>query len=102
MSDLHVELDQPYDAMLHSFKPVVESVIEEELDFDAYVNVVIWRGLKAMMADVVPYDADTLMRSFLLMYEANPAFVASFMTAMLQAGSPPDEVKERLGFIKDR
>ena len=45
MPELKVESDEPYYTMLQSLKPVAEHVMEDELDFDSYVNVVVWRGM---------------------------------------------------------
>ena len=102
MPELNIRLDEPYYLMLQSFKPVVENVIEEVLDFDTYVNVVISRGIKAMIEDIVPKDPQTLFQSVLLMHEANPEFVSSFINNMLTAGRAREEARERLGFIRDR
>ena len=44
MPEFKIKLDRAYDLMLQSLKPLAESVMEEELDFDTCVNVVIWRG----------------------------------------------------------
>lgn len=54
MTELRVELSDEYQAMLRSLQPVAERVMEESLDWDAYVNLVIWRGLRAMIEDIVP------------------------------------------------
>ena len=102
MSELRINLDDPFQQMLESLKPVVESVVEDELDFDSYVNLVLWRGMRGMIADIVPGDPEILMNSMLLMFEQNPEFIASFIGNMLKAGAPPEEAKERLGFIKER
>ena len=101
MAELKVNITDDYRSMLESLKPVAEAVIEEPLDFDTYVNVVLIRGMKAMIEDIVPKDSETLFKSIVLMYERNPDFVASFITDMLAAGEAREEAKERLGFIKD-
>ena len=101
MTELKIDLEEPYHAMLMSLRPVVEEIIEEELDLDAYVGTVIWRGLRAMLEDIIPRDPEVLMKSILLMHEGNPEFVASFITDMLRAGAVQEEVKHRLGFIKE-
>ena len=79
MSELRINLDDPFQQMLESLKPVVESVVEDELDFDSYVNLVLWRGMRGMIADIVPGDPEILMNSMLLMFEQNPEFIASFI-----------------------
>ena len=101
MTELRVNLEEPYHTMLMSFKPVVEELIEEELDLDTYVGTVIWRGLRAMIEDIIPKDPEVLMNSILLMHESNPEFVASFINNVLRAGAAQEGAKQRLGFIKD-
>ena len=105
MTEPKIDLEEPYHAMLMSLRPVVEEIIEEiieeELDLNAYVGTVIWRGLRAMLEDIIPRDPEVLMKSILLMHEGNPEFVASFINDMLRAGAVQEEVKHRLGFIKE-
>ena len=100
MPEVKIELQEPYYSMLVSFKPVVETVIEGELDFDSYVVTVIWRGVQAILEDIVPKDPETLMKSIVLMHESNPEFVASFINRMLLEGTERESAKQRLGFIK--
>lgn len=102
MAELRINLDDPFHQMLESLKPLAESVIEDELDFDTFVNVVLWRGMRGMIEDIVPGDPEILMNSMVLMFEQNPEFVASFINNMLKAGAPPEQAKERLGFIRER
>ena len=101
MTELKIDLEEPYYTMLFSFKPVVEEVIEDELDLDTYVGTVISRGLRAMIEDIMPRDPETLMKSILLMHESNPEFVASFIQSTLKAGGEVEGARQRLGFIKE-
>ena len=79
-----------------------ENIIEEQLDFDTYVNIVIRRGIRGMIEDIIPRDPDILLNSILMMYESNPEFVASFINSVMTSGQVREEAKERLGFIRER
>ena len=48
MAELKIELEDPYHPMLHSIKPVVETIIEEKVGSDTYVSMVVWRGIRAV------------------------------------------------------
>jgi hypothetical protein len=101
MAELRVNIDDPYYLMLESLKPVTESVVEDDLDFEVYVNMVLWRGIRGIIEDIIPEDPQILRKSILMMYESNPEFVAAFMTNVLEAGTSRPEAKERIGFLRD-
>ena len=100
MTELKVNIDEPSYVMLQALKPVAESVVEEALEFDTYVNLVLGRGIRGIIEDIIPGDPDILRASILMMYESNPEFVASFITNVMKAGASTEVAKERLGFIR--
>ena len=102
MTELKVNVDEPYYVMLKALKPVAESIIEETLDLDTYVNMVLWRGIRGIIEDIIPGDPDILRASILMMYESNPEFVASFINSVMKAGASKDVAKQRLGFIRNQ
>lgn len=102
MTELKINLDDSYSRMIQSFKPVVDNIVEEDLTFDTYVSLLLWRGIRGMIEDIMPKDTEILLQSIVLMYEANPEFVASFIDTMLTAGEVREQAKERLGFLRDR
>ena len=101
MTELRVNVDGPYFLMLQNLKPITEAVIEEELDLDSYVNVILWRGMRGIIEDIMPSDPQALRESILKMYESNSEFVAWFINDVLSAGGVREEARARIGFIRD-
>lgn len=99
MAELKVEVSDAYWPVVLATKPIVDTIIEEEQSFDQYIEILIWRGIKGVIADIVGQDADTLFGSIIDLHAANPEFVSSYIQARLQSGAAAN-AKGRLGFVK--
>ena len=98
MPELTVNFEDSYYQMLQALKPIAEGLIEDEMDFGVYVNMVLWRGI---IEDIMPSDSQSLRESILKMYESNPEFVATFIKGVLSADVSLERARERLGFIRN-
>lgn len=89
--------------VLMSFKKVVDAILEEDIDTTNYVDIVIDRGIKAMLSDIVPKDTDTLWKTIERISEVNPEFFFQFVVDALKQGGEINKAaaKEKLGFIKN-
>lgn len=99
MPKIEMELQEPLHGMLLSLKPVIETIMEEEVSFDMFAGTIIQRGIQAMLDDIIPNEPEILMKSILLMHQDNPSFVANFINRMLEEGPGNQEAKQKLGFV---
>lgn len=101
MPELRIDVEESYYQMLKSLQPLAEAVIEEKLDFDSFVNKVLWRGIRGIIEDIMPTESDALRQSILMMYESRPEFVSSFIANLMEGGTQRELARERLGFLRD-
>jgi len=102
MDELKITMSDQSKKMLESFKKVVDTIIEEEMPFSDYVEIVIDKGIKAMMSDIIPKEPQVLWNTIEQISEANPAFFCEFVVEALKRGEELNRktAKEKLGFIK--
>ena len=102
MAELKITMSDQSRNVLDSFKKVVDAVIEEEMPFSDYVELVIDKGIKGMMGDIIPREPQALWDTIERMSEANPEFFCEFVVEMLRRGEESNRkaAKEKLGFIK--
>lgn len=103
MPKLRYEISDELQRKLASFKKVVNSVLEEEIPDDAYVDLVIDQGIKSMLGDIMPKDVDVLRTTIERISEANPEFLFDFVAEILKRGESINKasIKQKLGFIKN-
>ncbi len=104
MARLEIDIEETLISRLRSFQNVVHEIIEEELTFDDYVQVVIMQGLEKMLGDIIPADPETLWITIRRMAEENPGFVSQFIVEALRRGgeiTQKDEAKKKLGFLRE-
>ncbi len=84
------------------FKQVVEAVIEEEIDFDAYVEMILEQGIEAMVDQLLgSLEQPTLLKMFQQLGSLYPAQAYQYIVETLGQGSiitEQKEMKRRLGF----
>lgn len=102
MAELKITISDQSKKMLESFKKVVDTIIEEETPFSDYVELVIDKGIKGMMSDVLPKEPDVLWNTIERISEANPEFFCEFVVEALKRGEEINRgaAKQRLGYIK--
>lgn len=88
--------------MLESFKKVVDTIIEEEIPFPNYVEIVIDKGIKGLLSDIIPKEPEVLWNTIERISESNPEFFAEFMVEVLKKGEESNRkaAKQKLGFVK--
>ena len=102
MAELRIAISDQSKNMLESFKKVVDTIIEEEMPYSDYVEIVIDKGIKGMINDIIPKEPDVLWNTIERISEANPEFFCEFLVEVLERGEESNRkaVKQRLGFIK--
>lgn len=100
MAELSVKVSDSYWPVIVEFKRVVDVVIEQEQTFDDYIELLLWRGVKGVIEDIIPKDVNILMETVYKMLEGDPEFVSGFIATTLQTGAEINAAKGRLGFIK--
>ena len=80
---------------LMSFKTVFDEIMEEETDFNDYVEVVLSEGIEKMLRDVIPeeHEWDTLRVAF----EKDYKFISNVLVDILSRGAEiSEEEKKRM------
>lgn len=89
-------------ARLTEFKPVVETVIQEEIGFEQHVEAVLHLGINYMLALVIGgSDQDTLIRSMQQLAARSPGVVYGFVVEMLKTGAAArqqEDLRRQIGF----
>ncbi|TES87052.1 hypothetical protein E3J95_00425 [Candidatus Aerophobetes bacterium] len=103
MAELKITMSDQSKKMLKSFKKVVDTIIEEEMPFSDYVEIVIDKGIKGIMSDIIPKEPQVLWDTIERISEANPEFFCEFVIEVLKRGEESNRkaAKEKLGFIKE-
>ena len=88
--------------MLESFKKVVDTIMEEEMSLSDYVEIVVDKGIKSILSDIIPKEPDVLWKTIERISESNPEFFAEFVVEVLEKGEESNRkaAKQKLGFIK--
>ena len=90
-----VSLSDEMQTRLLEFKPVVESVVQEQIGFEQHVETVLHLGMNYMLAMIIGgSDQQTLVRSIQLLAIQSPGVVYRFVVEMLKAGVAPLEQEE--------
>lgn len=89
-------------AQVRAFQQVVEAVLEEDFEFDAYVNLLLRQGMDSMLADLLgPVDASVLIKSFQQLGATHPDVLYGFIARTLRAGELAEaqaKVRRQMGF----
>jgi hypothetical protein len=103
MAEIKIAVSNHSKKMLESFKKVVEAVIEGEISFPDYVDIVVGKGIKGMIGDIIPNEPGVLWNTIERISEANPEFFCEFVVEMLKRGEELNRkaAKQKLGFIKE-
>jgi hypothetical protein len=97
-----IEIEPTTERRIKAFQGVVEAILEEPVGLEVLVELVLQRGLRAMLSDVIGnVEPEILLQSIFQMAEENPEFVYGFTAARLHDGASTREAaKRQLGFIK--
>lgn len=89
-------------AQVRAFRQVVEAVLEEDLEFDAYVDLLLRQGMDSMLADLLgSVDSSVLIKSFQQLGASHPEVLYSFVAGTLRAGELVEaqaKVRRQMGF----
>jgi len=87
---------------LDSFKKVVDAIMEKEVPFSDYVDIVIDKGVKGIISDIIPKEPGVLWNTIERINEVNPKFFCEFVVEVLKRGEESNRkaAKEKIGFIK--
>ena len=102
MSEHKITISDQSKKMLDSFKKVVDTIIEEEMPLSDYVEIVVDKGIKSIISDIIPKEPEVLWNTIERISESNPEFFAEFVVEVLKKGEETNRAaaKEKLGFIK--
>lgn len=92
--------DETYRRLI-AFKQVVEAILDEPIELHDYGELVVDRGLNAMLEDLLePQDKETLVKSWQQLAERYPDQVHEFMVDVLERGeeSIRKAAKRKLGY----
>ncbi len=103
MAELKITMSDQSKKMLESFKKIVDTIMEEEMPFSDYVEIVIDKGIKAMVGDIIPKEPQVLWDTIERISEANPEFFCEFVIEVLKRGEESNRkaAKQKLGYIKE-
>ena len=102
MSEHKITISDQSKKMLNSFKKVVDTIIEEEMPLSDYVEIVVDKGIKSILSDIIPKEPEVLWNTIERISASNPEFFAEFVVEVLKKGEETNRkaAKEKLGFIK--
>jgi hypothetical protein len=102
MPKLESSISDKSKKMLVSFKKVVDTVIGEEMHITNYLDLVIDKGIKAILSDIIPKETDVLWNTIERISEANPEFMSEFVVEALKRGEELNKqaAKQKLGYVK--
>lgn len=103
MSDFDIPFSEESKKMLMNFKKVVDTIIEEEMPLSDYVEIVVDRGIKGILSDIIPKEPDALWNTIERISEANPEFFCDFVVEVLKRGEESNRkaARQKLGFVKE-
>lgn len=94
--------DEVYTRLVE-FKRVFDTVMDEEISFDEYVETVLLISIDHMLADLMaPLEHSTLVRSFQQLGSEHPEQVYGYVAETLRRGAYArgrEEMKQRAGFV---
>jgi hypothetical protein len=97
-----VEISDKLRERIAAFKPVIEAVLEEEVNFDYCAEIVLERGLETMLSDLLGMvEPAVLLASFQQLAAQHPEEVYGFVAATLQSGAAAVErehARQKFGF----
>ena len=102
MADLESSFSEQTKKMLISFKKVVDTIIEEEMPLSDYVEIVVDRGIKGILSDIIPKEPEVLWSTIERISEANPEFFSEFVVEVLKRGEESNRkaARQKLGFVR--
>jgi len=106
MQKLTVELEDNEYKRLKSSKVVYDYIMDEDpefTDWNMYIGILPWRGIKAIIEDVTPSDNPLLQQTLIKMHGENPEFVSTFLVNTLKTGGDvqrQQEARRKIGYIK--
>lgn len=102
MADLESSFSEQTKKMLISFKKVVDTIIEEEMPLSDYVEMVVDRGIKGILSDIIPKEPEVLWSTIERISEANPEFFSEFVVEVLKRGEESNRkaARQKLGFVR--
>lgn len=93
--------DEMYERLEH-FKPVVEVVIDEELEFDVFTESLLAQGIDSMLVDLLgSLDVATLLKSFQQLASKYPSEVYQYILETMKQGAiaqQQESIRKRMGF----
>lgn len=97
-----ITISTQLDRRLRAFKRVVEAVLEEELSLRTHIEIVLDRGMKLMLAELLPRDAEVLQGTIQQIAVTHPntvyRFVADVLTSEDDDSIDRGEIRRRIGF----
>ena len=88
MTDLESSFSEQTKKMLTSFKKVVDTIIEEEMPLSNYVEIIVDKGIKSILSDIIPKEPEVLWNTIERISESNPEFFAEFVVEVLKKKIP--------------
>jgi hypothetical protein len=98
MTKIKIELHNDLNTRLNAFKKIIDTVLEERIGKNDYLNIVISEGLKYLLKTVIPQDNETLWLTIENMASKNPKFVSVIIADTIKQGKTvnKEKLKEKM------
>jgi hypothetical protein len=98
MTEIEIEVSADLNKKLEAFKKIVDTVLEEKTEQNGYLNMIISKGLEALLKMVISQDTEVLWSTIEKMLDENPKFVCDFVADMIKQGGEikREEIKEKI------
>ncbi len=91
---MEISIDEEIIEKLHNFKKIFDDIMEEDTDFNKYIEIVISEGLEKMLRDIIPpeHEWDTIRAAF----EEDNEFMSTLIRNILIRGAQIDDEEKKL------
>jgi hypothetical protein len=95
-----IDISDELYARLAAFEPIVEAVIEEQINVDTVAELALGQGLDVMLSSVIGSNDPALLHASLhRLAERHPEIVHGFVAEMFKTGAAEREgARQRIGF----
>jgi len=98
MTKIEIIVSDNLKIKIDAFKKIVDTVLEEKIKQNDYLNIIISEGLKALLKAIIPQNNETLWLTIENMSNKNPEFVSNFVADIIKHGGDikKEEIREKI------
>jgi hypothetical protein len=99
MREILLSVEDSEHTKVMAFKRIYDHIIEEDGNFDEFMQLVISSGIDTMLRQIIPQDPETLWNTVLSTYRYDPAAFSQYVIGTLGKPEFKKELKEKINYI---